>query len=102
MICGRESDLVGRRRLSLHNQGVLLAPPITLESGHSGYRFVRLGIPVPVAVGLAYLGTAMTGVIALIVSRVDPLSSWIFGSLAFATMAVAGGLLLRVRVYPDE
>ena len=69
---------------------------------HLSHRLVRIGIPIPVAVGLTYLATAVTGVVALVVSRVDPLSSWILGSLAFATMAVAGGLLLRVPVYSDK
>ena len=69
---------------------------------HLSHRLVRIGIPFPVAVGLTYVATAVTGVVALVVSRIDPLSSWILGSLAFATMAVAGGLLLRVPVYSDK
>ena len=82
----------------------LLANRSPFQGGqdHLSHRLVRIGIPVPIAVGLAYLATAMTGVLALIVSRVDPFSSWILGLLAFAIMAVVGGLLLRVPVYSDE
>lgn len=66
---------------------------------HVSHRLVAVGLPVPVAVGLIHLAAAAIGVLCFVVSRVDPTSAWTLACLVVVLLAVAGALLLRVRVY---
>ena len=66
---------------------------------HISHRLVKVGVPVPVAVGLIHLAAASVGLISFVTSRVDPASALTLAALVAALLMVAGGLLLRVEVY---
>jgi UDP-GlcNAc:undecaprenyl-phosphate GlcNAc-1-phosphate transferase len=67
---------------------------------HVSHRLVRLGLPVPVAVGAIYLGAIGVGILAFVVSRTDPVSAWALTGMISATLIISGGFLLTVTVYP--
>ncbi len=69
---------------------------------HVSHRLVRSGIPVPIAVGLTYFGSASAGIIAYVISRVDSVSAWLLAGLVVATAAGIAGLLSLVPVYPES
>jgi len=69
---------------------------------HISHRLVRVGLPVPVAVGVIYFGATAVGVNAFVISRIEPSSAWILAGLIGATLVVGGFLLLKLPVYPDS
>ena len=69
---------------------------------HTSHRLVRLGLPVPVAVGVIYFGAASVGVQAFVISRIEPSSAWILAGLIGLTLLVGGALLLKVPTYPES
>lgn len=69
---------------------------------HTSHRLVKLGLPVPVAVGSIYFGAASVGVQAYVISRVQPEPALILAGMVILTLLVGGALLLRVPVYPDS
>jgi UDP-GlcNAc:undecaprenyl-phosphate GlcNAc-1-phosphate transferase len=69
---------------------------------HTSHRLVRLGLPVPVAVGVIYFGAASVGVHAFVISRIEPASAWILAGLIGLTLLLGGGLLLKVPTYPES
>ena len=68
---------------------------------HVSHRLVRLGLPVPVAVGTIYMGAVGIGVLTYVMSDIDPISAWIIAGMIGATLAVGGGFLLTVPVYME-
>ena len=69
---------------------------------HISHRLVKSGLPIPVAVGLTYVATAVIGVLCFVISRVDPISAWILAILVAVTLVSAGILLSLVPVYPES
>ncbi len=63
---------------------------------HVSHRLVRLGLPVPIAVGTIYFGAIGIGILTYVVSGVDPRSAWILTTMIGATLTVIGGYLLTV------
>jgi len=68
---------------------------------HVSHRLVRLGLSVPFSVTTVYLGATATGLLTYVVSRADPITAWLIALLIGTSLAIAGGILLRVTVYPD-
>ena len=66
---------------------------------HVSHRLVRLGLPVPVAVGTIYFGAIGIGILAYVISSVDTASAWVLAGMIGATLSVGGGFLLTVPVY---
>ncbi len=69
---------------------------------HMSHRLVFIGIPVPVAVALIYSGAVGSGLIALVVSRVDRVSAYLLAALMFSAALFVGLLLARVPVYRGQ
>ncbi len=65
---------------------------------HVSHRQVRLGLPVPIAVGTIYFGAIGIGILTYVVSGVDPRSAWILTTMIGATLIVIGGYLLTVPI----
>ncbi|HEY3238690.1 MAG TPA: MraY family glycosyltransferase [Acidimicrobiia bacterium] len=76
--------------------------PLQGGRDHMSHRLVFIGIPVPVAVALIYTGALSSGLIALVVSRVDRVSAYLLGGLMFSTALFVGLLLARVPVYRGQ
>ncbi len=68
---------------------------------HVSHRLVRLGLPVPVAVGTIYFGAISIGILTYVVSSVDPASAWVLAGMIVGTLIVGGGFLLTITVYPE-
>ncbi len=68
---------------------------------HVSHRMVRLGLPVPVAVGTIYLGAIGIGILTYVISDVDPKAAWVLAGLIGATLVVGGGFLLTVPVHME-
>ena len=68
---------------------------------HVSHRLVRLGLSVPFSVTAVYFGATATGLLTYVVSRADPISAWLIALLIGTSLTIAGGILLRVTVYPD-
>ena len=66
---------------------------------HVSHRLVRLGLPVPIAVGTIYFGAIGIGILTYVVSGADPRSAWVLTVMIGTTLAVVGGYLLTVPVY---
>jgi UDP-GlcNAc:undecaprenyl-phosphate GlcNAc-1-phosphate transferase len=66
---------------------------------HTSHRLVKVGLPVPVAVGLIYVAGVAVGVIAFVVARIDDTSGWILAGFVGLVMAAFGALLALVPVY---
>ncbi len=73
--------------------------PLKGGRDHISHRLVRIGLPVPIAVGVIYAVAATMGVIALVASRVDMGSAWILAGLAATLLTTFGVLLASVPVY---
>jgi len=73
--------------------------PLQGGRDHVSHRLVRVGLPVPIAVGLIYVGGASVGAVAFVVARVDLTSAWILALLVGVLLAALGVLLARVPVY---
>ena len=76
--------------------------PFTGGRDHVSHRLVRIGLPVPVAVGVIYAAAATAGVVAFVTARVDTVSAWILAALVLGLLGVAGVLLSTVPVYPGS
>ena len=74
--------------------------PVQGGQDHISHRLVKSGLPIPFAVGLTYVATAVIGVLCFVVSRVDPISAWILAILVAVPLVCAGILLSLVPVYP--
>lgn len=69
---------------------------------HVSHRLVRLGLPVPIAVGTIYLGAVGVGILTYVISNViDPATAWVLIGLIGVTLFLTGVFLLTVRVYPE-
>lgn len=68
---------------------------------HVSHRMVRLGLPVPIAVGTIYFGAIGIGILTYVVSGVDPRSAWVLTTMIGATLAIVGGYLLTVPAYTE-
>ena len=69
---------------------------------HVSHRLVRLGLPVPIAVGTIYLGAAGIGLLTYVISSaVDPATAWVLIGLIGVTLFLTGVFLLTVPVYPE-
>jgi UDP-GlcNAc:undecaprenyl-phosphate/decaprenyl-phosphate GlcNAc-1-phosphate transferase len=69
---------------------------------HVSHRLVRLGLPVPIAVGTIYFGAIGIGILTYVVSGVDPRSAWILTTMIGGTLTLVGGYLLTVPVNADR
>lgn len=76
--------------------------PFQGGSDHISHRLVKIGLPVPVAVGTIHVVAAIAGVLAFVCSRLDPISVWIVGGLVGANALGAAGFLLTIPVYPEQ
>jgi len=68
---------------------------------HISHRLVKVGLSVPVAVATIYLGAISVGVLTFVISSADPGSAWVLIGLVGIALALVGGFLLTVSVYPD-
>ena len=68
---------------------------------HVSHRLVKLGLPVPYAVGTIYLGAVGVGVLTYVVSGSDPTSASVLAGMVGVTLVMVGGVLLRVPVGPS-
>lgn len=70
---------------------------------HTSHRLVQVGVGVPAAVSLIYAAAFASGMLGLVVSRIDRFSAYLLVGLVVGLGLLLGGLLLRVRVYaPDD
>ena len=76
--------------------------PMRGGKDHTSHRLVRVGLPVPVAVGLIYVAAVAVGVIAFVVARIDDTSGWILAIFVGVVMVAFGGLLALVPVYDSS
>jgi UDP-GlcNAc:undecaprenyl-phosphate GlcNAc-1-phosphate transferase len=91
-----DTTLVTISRLRRHRS------PFQGGQDHLSHRLVRLGLPVPGAVGTIYAAAASLGVLAWVVSRIDRTSAYVLAGLVVALGALAILALLRVRVYEPD
>ncbi len=73
--------------------------PLQGGKDHTSHRLVKVGLPVPVAVGLIYVAAIAVGVIAFVVARIDDASGWILAGFVGVLMFAFGALLALVPVY---
>jgi len=73
--------------------------PMQGGKDHTSHRLVKIGLPVPVAVGLIYVAAIAVGVIAFVVARIDDTSGWILAVFVMIVMVAFGFLLALVPVY---
>ena len=73
--------------------------PLRGGKDHTSHRLVKVGLPVPVAVGLIYVAAVSVGVIAYVVARIDDASGWILAGFIGVLMFAFGALLALVPVY---
>ena len=73
--------------------------PMQGGKDHTSHRLVKVGLPVPVAVGLLYVAAMAVGVIAFVVARIDDTSGWILAGFVGVVMVAFGALLAMVPVY---
>ena len=73
--------------------------PMQGGKDHTSHRLVKVGLPVPVAVGLIYVAGLAVGVIAFVVARIDDTSGWILAVFVGVVMVAFGSLLALVPVY---
>jgi UDP-GlcNAc:undecaprenyl-phosphate GlcNAc-1-phosphate transferase len=66
---------------------------------HPIHRLVKIGLPVPVAVGFIYAVGVGVGWVAIVVNEVDTLPSALLAAFVAAYMVIGGFLLSRVPVY---
>jgi len=76
--------------------------PMQGGKDHTSHRLVKIGLPVPLAVGLIYVAAIAVGVIAFVVARVDDTSGWILAGFVGVVMTAFGALLALVPVYPTS
>jgi UDP-GlcNAc:undecaprenyl-phosphate GlcNAc-1-phosphate transferase len=76
--------------------------PLQGGRDHTSHRLVRIGLPVPVAVGVIHFAAAAMGTVAFVVVRVDDTSGWILTGLSAVLLGAFGVLLALVPVYPTS
>jgi UDP-GlcNAc:undecaprenyl-phosphate GlcNAc-1-phosphate transferase len=76
--------------------------PLQGGKDHTSHRLVKVGLPVPVAVGLIYVAGVTVGVIAFVVARIDDTSGWILAVFVGVAMLAFGVLLALVPVYESS
>ena len=76
--------------------------PMKGGKDHTSHRLVKVGLPVPVAVGLIYVAAIAVGVIAFVVARIDDTSGWILAIFVGVVMVAFGALLALVPVYDSS
>ena len=76
--------------------------PMQGGKDHTSHRLVRVGLPVPVAVGLIHVAAVAVGVIAFVVARIDDTSGWILAIFVGVVMVAFGGMLALVPVYDSS
>lgn len=69
---------------------------------HISHRLVKIGFPIPVAVGVIHLTSVGLGVLSFVCNRIDSVSVWIVGGLIGLGLVAAGILLSAVPVYPES
>jgi UDP-GlcNAc:undecaprenyl-phosphate GlcNAc-1-phosphate transferase len=69
---------------------------------HTSHRLVRIGLPVPVAVGLISIASLAHGWVALLVYRIDPLSASLLIGLTAVFDVFFFALLAKVPVYDNS
>lgn len=69
---------------------------------HISHRLEKIGLPVPVAVGVIHSVAALVGLVAYVCSRIDPVAVWIVGGLVGAGALGAAIFLLTIPVYPEQ
>ena len=69
---------------------------------HVSHRLVKLGLPVPAAVGTIYLGAIGVGILSFAISRLEAVSALLLAGLVGATLTILGGFLLAVPVYTGD
>lgn len=69
---------------------------------HVSHRLVRVGLSVPLAVGLLYWAGVCLGWLGLVITRSSIEVGWMLLGLAIALGLFFGALLLRVPVYEEE
>ena len=65
---------------------------------HVSHRLVKLGLPVPYAVGSIHAGSVGIGILAFVSSGIDPRSAWIIAGMIGLTLIASGIVLLRVPI----
>jgi UDP-GlcNAc:undecaprenyl-phosphate GlcNAc-1-phosphate transferase len=73
--------------------------PLAGGRDHTSHRLVFVGIPVPVAVSLIYLGAASLGCLAVVLSRVDRVTAFILLGWVACVVLLLSVLLSLVPVY---
>jgi UDP-GlcNAc:undecaprenyl-phosphate GlcNAc-1-phosphate transferase len=73
--------------------------PLSGGRDHTSHRLVFVGIPVPAAVSLVYLGGASLGCLAVVLSRLDQTTAIVLLGWVIAVAAFFGVLLSLVPVY---
>lgn len=91
-----DTTLVVTSRL-LHHRPVFLG-----GRDHISHRLVRVGLSVPLAVGLLYWAGLCLGWLGLVISRASVDVGWMLLGFVLALGVFFGALLLRVPVYQDE
>ena len=76
--------------------------PLQGGKDHTSHRLVKVGLPVPVAVGLIYVAAVAVGVVAFVVARIDDTSGWILAVFVCTVMFAFGSLLALVPVYESS
>ena len=69
---------------------------------HLSHRLVKLGLPVPVAVGTIYFGAIGIGVLTYAINGTDTRTGVVLIGLILSTLLVAGGFLLTVGDYREN
>ena len=69
---------------------------------HVSHRLVKIGLPVPIAVGTIYCGAAGIGVLTFVISRAEPSTIWVLTSLIGMALFFLAVLLLTIPVYPES
>ncbi len=73
--------------------------PLQGGRDHTSHRLVRVGLPVPVAVGVIHAAATAVGAVAFVVMRVDDTSGWILFGICGVLLAALGCILATVPVY---
>lgn len=76
--------------------------PMAGGRDHTSHRLVFVGLPVPVSVGLIYLGAVSVGWLAFVLSRVDRFSGMLLLAWIGMVGAFLGVLLARIPVYESS
>jgi UDP-GlcNAc:undecaprenyl-phosphate GlcNAc-1-phosphate transferase len=76
--------------------------PLQAGKDHTSHRLVKVGLPIPVAVGLIHTAAVAVGMLAFVVARVDDASGWILAVFVGVVMVAFGSLLAVVPVYDSS